>query len=266
MHCRAASFEDLPRLTEIWKDAFPDDTIADIQSFLQTVSLSTECFVAEDAHGVQSMVFSLPAQLMTAHSSLPLQYIYAAATATCARGRGLFGTLLRFALNEASQRGCAASFLRPAQPSLCEYYARFGYQPFFYCDTLYGTAASEPLAVTAVDGSTYALHRQHRLPPLSVDWPSRFLQDGVLLGENGVDGCAVCQPSPDGTLYIRELLCNGEQAQTLSARLASHFGCAQYETRIPTPHKTLPVFGLLKPLHSFPEFADETAYMGIAFD
>ncbi len=46
-------------------------------------------------------------------------------------GWGLFGRLLRQALERAREQGIAASFLRPAEPGLAAYYERFGYRPFF---------------------------------------------------------------------------------------------------------------------------------------
>lgn len=83
-----------------------------------------------------SMAFLLPAVWHNGADAYPVQYIYAAATLPAYRGRGLFGSLLKRAHEEALRRGQAASFLRPGEPSLTAYYRRFGYENWFAADVL----------------------------------------------------------------------------------------------------------------------------------
>jgi predicted N-acetyltransferase YhbS len=257
---RFATAQDTAALTAVWQHAFPEDTAEEIADFLAKVTLAEECLVAVEDGAVVSMVFLLPAMLQ-GETPLPLQYIYAAATLPSHRGRGIFGALLKQALVVARQRGQVASFLRPAQPSLCHYYAAFGYEPFFYCDRLCGAAASSPMRVKRVSAEEYVKFRTMIAPPLAVEWPARLL-DNTVITENA---CAVCVP--DGTrLLIRELCCADGQYEKTCAALAHHFGCDTYESRIPATKAGEQPFGLLCPLQSMTTSVTSPPYMGVALD
>ncbi len=256
---RFAAEKDRDALTTIWQHAFPEDSAEEIAAFLAKVSLEKECLVAERDGAVVSMVFLLPAQLQAA-TLLPIQYIYAAATLPSHRGQGLFGGLLTEALSVARQRGQVASFLRPATPSLCEYYGRFGYRPFFFCDTLCGEAQSSNMAVTSVSAEAYVQQRDRLTMPFGVRWPARFLEHTVVVNE----GCAVCIPTGD-TLLIQELFCSPEKRNTICAALAARFGCTRYECRVPATVPGQP-FGLLCPLEPLDLDSALPPYMGVALD
>ncbi len=265
MTYRFARKDDIPALARVWENAFPDDSEKEIFTFLKTVRPEEECLLADRDGQVVAMVFMLPACLRTGTSRLPLQYIYAAATLSDFRGQGIFGGLLTAALSVAQQRGCAASFLRPAEPSLRGYYQRFGYEPFFYCRTFTGTAGSQPTAAVSVSSEEYACRREKRLPETAVLWDSRFMGGTVLLGNDGEAGCAVCD-SRDGVLFIRELLCDPEDEETLAASLAAAFGCGTYQCRVPAARAEGEPFGLLRPLTDFDGKNSGIPYMGLALD
>ncbi len=257
---RFATAQDTAALTAVWQHAFPEDTVEEIADFLVKVTLAEECLVAVEDGTVVSMVFLLPAMLQ-GETPLPLQYIYAAATLPSHRGRGIFGGLLKQALSIARERGQVASFLRPAEPSLCDYYAAFGYRPFFYCDTVCGTAAPSALPVKRVSADEYVSVRANLIPPLGVEWPSRFLEN-TFVTENA---CAVCIPV-GATLLIRELCCSDGQYERTGAALAHHFGCATYECRIPAAKAGTQPFGLLCPLQPMTMSVTSPPYMGVALD
>lgn len=257
---RFAGEADIPALFAVWQASFAEDTPAQIRSFFSSVNLARECLVAEIDGAVVSMVFMLPAELK-ADKPLPLQYIYAAATLPPYRGRGLFGDLLKQALQIARENGAAASFLRPAQPSLVDYYARFGYQPFFYCDVAHGKAKPSLMTVREMNAEEYAKRREQRQPPLSVSWPSRFLENTMMVG----DAYAVCEANGD-TLFIQELFCENGQYRESCEALATHFGCERYECRLPAKQPTTSPFGLLCPLQPLCLKQDTVPYMGVALD
>ena len=257
---RFATVQDTAALTVIWQHAFPEDTAEDIADFLANVNLAEECLVAEEDGTVVSMVFLLPATWQ-GQTPLPLQYIYAAATLPSHRSRGIFGNLLRQALDVARQRGQVASFLHPAQPSLCEYYAAFGYEPFFYCDTLCGAAVPSSIRVKRVTAENYVTFRKAIAPLFAVEWPSRFLTNTVIT-ENA---CAVCVPDGE-RLLIREVCCSDGQYEKTCAALAHHFGCDTYECRIPVSKAGEQPFGLLCPLQPIKMSVTPPPYMGVALD
>jgi GNAT superfamily N-acetyltransferase len=145
-------------------------------------------------------VFSVPAVI----GGNTFQYIYAAATHPDYRSRGLFGELLRFALDTAKDKGYAGSFLHPAEPSLTAYYARFGYRPWTYCQTECGEAAGE-LALEQLSSAADAEARA--LPPLCVEWPRPLLTYAAECGGAYKTKGAVllCEKRGD-TLLIKEQL------------------------------------------------------------
>ncbi len=256
---RFAAENDQDALITLWQQSFPEDSVEEIRSFLSKINLQEECLVAESDGAVVSMVFLLPAELQ-ADVRLPIQYIYAAATRPSYRGRGLFGGLLTQALSVARERGQVASFLRPAMPSLCEYYAKFGYRPFFFCDTLHGGAEPSGIAVRPVSAEEYVKWRDRLVMPFGVRWPARLLEHTVTT-ENA---CAVCIPVGE-RLLIRELFCPRQLRQKVCAALAAYFGCARYECRVPADVYGQP-FGLLCPLQPFNWDSAVPPYMGVAFD
>lgn len=257
---RFATAQDTAALTAVWQRSFPEDTPHEIAAFLDKVRLDEECLIAEENGTVASMAFLLPTRLQ-APTPLPMQYIYAAATLPSHRGRGLFGGLLKRALAVARERGQAASFLHPAQPSLIDYYASFGYRPFFFCDTVCGDAASNGATVRSVSADEYAKRRNDRLPPFGVEWPSRFLEHTVMVD----DACAVCVATGE-RLLIRELFCDPAQQNRVCAALAAHFGCTRYEARLPAKEAHDPPFGLLCPLQPLELSVTAPPYMGVALD
>lgn len=264
MNYRTARPVDEPAIRRIWRASFPADSEQDITAFLSCTDLERECLLAVDGQPV-SMVFMLPARLTVGESALPLQYIYAAATLPERRGVGLFGGLLRQALSLAKVQGCAASFLRPAQPSLADYYARFGYEPFFYCDTLTGPAASLPVSATPVSANDYTRRRQAWLPVCAVQWEPRLLSGTYLLGARGEEGCALCEPRGE-VLYVSELLCKRSEQARLCGGLAARFGCKRYRCRVPAQNRAGEPFGLLRPLTAIKTDIHAVPYMGPALD
>ena len=110
---RFARPEDRPALSRLW------------------LALETECLGAAPDGFPVSMLLLLPQRYAAAGRSLPVQYIYAAATLPAYRGRGYCGALLKAAFEVGRSRGQAASFLRPASQGLTDYYTQFGYRPFF---------------------------------------------------------------------------------------------------------------------------------------
>ena len=220
---RFAFPSDLESIRAIWSAAFPEDTAADCDRFLQTMQLSEECLLAEEDGTPVSMECMLP----VSYGARRLQYIYAAATLPSHRGRGVFADLLRTALTHAREQGMAASFLRPAQPSLEAYYARFGYRPWSGYRLVTGETMPSNETVTRLSPEAFVKRRAALLPSDSLTWEPRFVSYaascGVALGtERGV---ALCETYGD-TLFIKELLGDVDPAA-----LGASVGCHRYEWR-----------------------------------
>lgn len=106
---------------EIYREAFhdPDNTFEDL--------LFNNCsrYIAEISENEipVSMLFALPCLLKLGKAEREAVYIYAAATAQSHRGIGYMGKLI-----EKVKKANRLIFLRPAEKSLVDYYARFGFK------------------------------------------------------------------------------------------------------------------------------------------
>ena len=249
--CRYATSADLPALHRIWAASFPEDTEADRTAFFAVATLD-RCLVAECEGTVASMVFSLPSRC----DGQQLQYIYAAATHPDYRGRGLFGDLLTFAQAEAKREGCVGSFLRPAEPSLANYYARFGYTQWWHCAAKHGTAG-ESATITLLSPAEYVSRRLGYLPDPHVEWDADLL--GFALQSASAyaigDTVALCEIEGD-TLVVKEWLGDGDPADLCAA-----LGCTRYTARCVGESDP---FVLFCPFYE--EFTTLSAYVGLVFD
>ncbi len=263
---RFADTRDRAAICRIWSAVFTADTPAERDTFLNTVHLSEECVVACENDVPVSMAFFLPAVLHIEGGAYTARYLYAAATLPAHRGKGIFSELLGAALIAFKERGTAACFLNPAQPSLVDFYQRFGFEPAFFSRTLCGAASRERLSVTSLSGEAYLSLRQTLLPPDHVVWDDRLLRYAVSYAEPiciAERACALCVKN-NGMLHVLEIL--GIPSEKLSAAcgaLARHQGCNAFCARVFS--KTGDCFGMLLPLGSrIPLKA--APYMGLAFD
>lgn len=280
-----AGYEHFDALCRIWKASFPKDPPEAAADFLHEQFRPGECLIHLEAGLPVSMVFMLPAEFITGSNRLPVQYIYAAATLPEYRGRGLFAGLLNAAFSQARIRGQTASFLRPGEPGLEQYYARFGYVSFFTADIAHmdrerlssqaGCDASVHLCPPDV---SYAACRAKALQRADafICWGSRFSDyaarqayrcgGGVLTDDES--GCALCEPVGD-CLMVRELICSQEKLPAFYGAIKKHFDYQAYEIRRPDRKGTGKNFGLWKPLSDAADQIDcgrRQPYMGLALD
>lgn len=287
---RFACTEDVPAILEIWKSGFPEDGETIPLDFLKTVHLEEECLLAEEEGIPVSMVFLLPCRLCGQGGRRPVQYIYAAATLEAYRGLGIFSELLREALAVGKARGQAGSFLRPAEKSLENYYAAFGYVPFFYTATHsvriseWKSSDNRDLPAKMDDAPDYATLRERCLSahPLYISWEKRFVTYAVRSAEQsggkGIrftfpegPGCALYDISDD-SLTVRELLCPPGREDSCLRAIVRQQPCRVLRWRGPAASKnSAGVFGLWNPFTSpdketFIPSCDRPPYMGLALD
>lgn len=279
-----------PHIIEIWADAFPDDSRGDIEDFLALALNDRSCAVwVHDGRPV-SMAFFLPALLKTERGdTLNLRYVYAAATLTPYRGRGLFGKLLTQAHEKLRGDGVDACFLHPASPGLFDYYKRFGYYTRFYVNEKSFTVKElscrqhinkHDIKLNAVGGYAAGRNAFLREYPAWVRWPEELAGYAARLALNAGGavlsdgGCvALCEPRKN-ELFIREWLCRAEDGDALISALASRLGFETVTLRQPvmrSRHDDSREFGMICPLNDraadiLKEIADFPAYMGLAFD
>ena len=263
MEIRFATVHDRAALCDIWLSAFPADTKADCMAFLDLVDLPTECMVACKNATPVSMVFLLPATMVVDHKEYSLCYIYAAATHADHRGNGTFSVLLNEALRLQKEKGIAASFLSPQEPSLVRFYQRFGYVPISYRHTLKGAATSNCAEIKKVTHDVYKTVRQPLLPPVHICWDDRFLKAEISAFEavrvQG-NGYALCRKN-GSDLYIAERLGTALSHETCG-QLAAYFECSTYTAS--AEGQMGDCFGMILPLTDNVPI-DRTVYMGFSF-
>ena len=237
--------DQIPDIRRVWLKSFPEDTEEVVDTFLKRVDITEECLIyVEDGRPV-SIVFLLPLALQLGGDVVPVQYIYAAGTDPAYRRRGIFGELLKAAMEVACERGQIASCLQPASEQLEQYYANFGYHTFFKVYRAQWTraeleayCADKPAAIAQQEISPcYAKLRNRRLETQAafVRWEPRFTDytvewaqrsgGGVLVRE-GVS--ALLEPVGD-TLLVRELLCEDKDLPAIYRTLYTQFPYPYYD-------------------------------------
>ncbi len=147
-------------------------------------------------------------------------YIYAVATLPEFRGRGL-GAAVSLACAEQIEREGGVAALRPAEPSLFDWYARLGFAPAVPAREAVVSPQAAPCRIRELTPAEYAAERRAVLggtdfadfdPALFEWWSASF--GGRFAAFDG--GCAACIPG-DGRCFIPELLCIGDASPAVSA-------------------------------------------------
>ena len=128
---RYAVKNDRDAVLNIWRVSFGDSE-SYINFYLDARFENNNCLVWEENGVPVAMLHLLNADYRAADESVPVLYIYAAATLPDFRGKGIMANLLQTAEKIGIDRGCRFTFLLPANDLLCDYYARLGYKTAFY--------------------------------------------------------------------------------------------------------------------------------------
>ena len=116
---------------DLYLKCFTDDTEQDAEFLFETVLKKAER-VCEYENGTPiAMLFLMDCRVQTKTESLPFYYLYADCTHPDHRGKGLMSKLLEKAKQKSLADGKMGIFLKPATPSLFDFYAKSGFEPFF---------------------------------------------------------------------------------------------------------------------------------------
>jgi GNAT superfamily N-acetyltransferase len=217
---RFADYGDIPRLKKIWKESF-DDSDCVIDMFFDSCFGDAEALVFCVGKDICSALYMIP----TAISGRPASYIYAASTLPEHRGRGFMSELMRSAVSLSKEKGDSAVFLVPANVSLYDYYARFGFERGFYVNRTELSASDIPQSDICVfdAGARYVFDMRGRgfagldnavswnYPAIEFAVRSADRDDERFLGFDG--GYAWCRRT-ESDVVIRELVCPDEMRLT----------------------------------------------------
>lgn len=266
---RFANSADRSAIFNIWHVCFGDS--ADyINFFLKRGFSACSCLVFEAKGKAVSMLHILNAEYRTSSVTLPVQYIYAAATLPEYQGRGIMRRLLEAAEENGEARGCAFTWLLPGSAGLYNYYAKLSYKTAFYIKKAHisrkkleeiASADFENIAENKTD--FYDLRKEHFCP--AVLWNRRELD--YALSEHEFTGgkilrfgksYALCREN-NGIVEVRET--TGSPEKTAAALLSRYnnddftFLFPNY-SETPFPAETLR-YGMLKPCRTNSEILKE---------
>jgi len=110
----------------LWHEAFGDNE--DYIRFFHGAHSSCFCLMLTQGDELVSALYLIDGELCSKQG----YYLFAAATFKKFRGKGYMANLLKKAESFAKQNGKSFIALVPAEPSLFDYYSRFGYKTSFY--------------------------------------------------------------------------------------------------------------------------------------
>lgn len=124
---RRCNERDIYALKRLWSLCFTNDTPDEIDAFFNEIYPIAVPFAAFDGDEPISMLYLIPAQAHNNDACIPVWYLYAGGTHPSYRSMGYYRTLMTAARDWAMTSDGAAIYLRPAEPSLFEYYSSLGY-------------------------------------------------------------------------------------------------------------------------------------------
>lgn len=251
MIINAPQFTDLPRLRQLWMEAFGDGQEFWFHFIHKAKPLCRcRCVWADDTLAAALYWFDC------SWSGRKLAYLYGVATGKAFRGRGICRALMEDTRGYLKGLGYDGIVLVPAQPELFEMYEKLGYRTCTYVRE-FDVAAADPVVLKQLTAEEYAARRRAYLPRDGVVQEGKTLdllaaQARFYEGESCLAVCTVW----DGKLMLSELL--GEQAA--AGGIVAALGFSQGRVRVPGEEKP---FAMYRSLTGDPA---APAYFGLAMD
>ena len=119
-------------LKNLYLLCFTDDTEEDAEILFKNVLSKAKSILEYNEKGKPiAMLFLMDANIIVDGNPLPYYYLYAACTRPDYRKKGIMGKLLDKAKKEAIANEKEGIFLKPANKSLFNFYARYDFKPYF---------------------------------------------------------------------------------------------------------------------------------------
>ena len=125
---------EIEQLVSLWQEAF-GDTREDVEAFINTLYSPKNTIVLKENGEIVSAVYLVDAQISSEDgNTLNGYYFCCAATRKSCRGKGLMSQIIERVKQTGKDRGKDFIALIPANQSLFDFYARFGFVDYFYCE------------------------------------------------------------------------------------------------------------------------------------
>ena len=245
----------LPSLRRLWREAFGDGD-AFLDDFMRTAFSPDRARCVTEAGEAVAALYWLDASI----DGHRIAYLYAIATKQSHRGRGLCRLLMEDTHALLARAGYDGALLVPSEPSLFDFYARFGYAPCAPMRILTAAAAPSPyaLSVRRITAEEYGVWRTRLLPRGGVvqdEVSLRFLETQYALYAG--DGWITAARKEGRTLIATELL--GDES--LAPAIVAALGCTHGQFRVAGTHTP---FAMIRPLTDKP--LPSPTYFSLAFD
>jgi ribosomal protein S18 acetylase RimI-like enzyme len=239
---------DIPRLRELWKEAFSDED-SFLDRFFGSVFDTDHALVLKEDGKIVSALYIIDCEF----KGKKLGYIYSVATDKASRGQGFATKLLEHSDEYMKKCGYSAAILRPASSELFGFYEKLGYDITLRKDRV-ETVAEGFCEIEKISTEEYAEIRVKLAPDgavLQISAVLDLMDADLYRGE----GFLLAAEERTGALYAEEFLGNSEMVAAITAALGferGYFNCVG---------NSLP-FALLKN-YSLTEIPD---YFGLAIE
>ena len=194
--------EQLRQLRLLWQEAF-GDTDAYLDSFFSLAFSPDRCRCVTEGGRVTAALYWFDCRCQ----GEKLAYLYAVATASDCRGKGLCRQLMDSTHAHLHASGYAGAILVPASEALRQMYGKMGYLPGTRIRRLRCAAGEQAVPLEALSGAEFERRRLRFLPPDAV------AQDGAMTalladqyGLFGGDGFLLAAWLEEGLLTAEEFL------------------------------------------------------------
>lgn len=249
---------DYAKLKNLYLLCFTDDAEDDAEILFKNVLNKAKCISEYNQSGEPiAMLFLMDSNIIFNGTPFPYYYLYAACTHPEYRGKGIMGKLLAQAKQEAIKNNKDGIFLKPANKSLFDFYAKYEFAPYFkVCKINSSTTHFVKNFIPSLKGALkitleewYQL-RKAFLSNLSdgyVDFSKEILTtaaDGSIAVNSQEFGFVY--EMRDSTLLVKEALCKKGFINNLFSAIsyiAKSLNTEQIEIRLPvTLNKDIPLF------------------------
>ena len=258
LQCRLATTEDKRALYALWQNTFGDEP-AVIDRFFQCVTPNDIVVCGENGNPV-SALYMPRVELRCGEKTLSAAYIYAAATDTAYRGRGLMTYLLQFAAENAQRQSLDGLYLVPAERTLFDYYgARGFYTTFFkklvqYSKSELKALCENPATVLPINAEQFFKAREQALIDVWHPAYSQTILDFSLFlnKQYGVEtlltdcGYAVYE-TEENAVQVTDFCCEKGKEAALLGALLQKTDAAKFALSMPVPRQIGSVPGKIVP-------------------
>jgi len=224
-------------LATLWHRVFGDDltyVYRFYHHFQNDIDILIQCTGKDGNDGeIVSAAHFIPVSYRYFRKDYPGSYLYAAMTSPEHRGNNLMGRLLELRLAQAYTNGELFMCTLPAEPSLYDLYARFGFEPVFYLHRCVLTkqqlqSNQLTLSFSSKASPAYSYASTYARRELTVVKDKKFIEYTTIENEarNGMfrsvySGYFYAREIPDGGVHVKELYLHGDNFPHIAHMLMS---------------------------------------------